>query len=563
MNKYFIYCRKSSEQEDRQILSLDSQEAELKKLAKEGNLEVIDTYKESGSAHTIGRRGFNEMLTRIENKEANGLIVWDESRIARNSLDGGKVIYMMDLEQVVEICKPGKIYKNTPDDKSWLGMIFMMTKKDSDDKGVNVKRGLKTKAEKGYLPSGAKPGYMNDKYEEKGNKKIKTDPIRFPLVQKAIHSILNGECSTSQALHKLNEEGYRTPKHKRLGGKPMHRSFWYKFLADPFLYGEFEYPVGSGNWYKGKHEPMITKEEFERLQALLGRRGRLKSRIHIDEFPFKVMHCGECGASITAEEHWQIICQNCKFKFASPDKDKCPNCQTLIEEMVNPTVLHYIHYHCTKKVNPKCSQGGVRVEEIEKQIDKLLSKVQISERFKNWAIKYLNELTDKEIDDRNTSLLALQEAYNDVLKRVDGLVKLYTSPQNTSEELLTTDEYKRQKEPLIKEKARLEELMGDTGERVNKWIELSEKTFEFACYARYWFIEGDYQVKRQIFSSLGQNLILKDKIVRVELEKPLQWIEEAKNEVPTIFQMLEPEKEFDNTLQLEPLWAQNPSLLPG
>lgn len=563
MNKYFIYCRKSSEQEDRQILSLDSQESELKNLAKENNLEVVGVYKESGSAHTIGRRAFNEMLTRVENKEANGLIVWDESRIARNSLDGGKVIYMMDLGQIAEIHKPGKIYKNTPDDKSWLGMIFMMTKKDSDDKGVNVKRGLKTKAEKGYLPSGAKPGYMNDKYEEKGNKKIKSDPIRFPLVQKAIYLVINGECSASQALQKLNEWGYRTPKHKKLGGKPMHRSMWYRVLADPFYYGEYEYPKGSGTWHKGKHEPMIIREEFDKLQILLGRKGRLHHKPHIDEFPFKVMRCGECGAGITAEEKWQIICPSCRFKFASQNKEVCPRCQVKIEDMVKPTILHYIYYHCTKKVNPNCSQGGIRVEELEKQIDELLSKVQISERFKNWAIKYLNELSDKEVDDRNTSLEALQEAYNDVLKKVDNLVKLFTCPQNSNEELLTTEEYKAQKEPLMREKARLEELMQDTGDRVNKWVELSEKTFEFACYARYWFADGNTATKRQIFSSLGQNLILKDKIVRVELEKPLQWIEEAKNEVPSVSLMLEPEKEFDNTLQLEPLWAQNPSLLPG
>ena len=126
MNKYFIYCRKSSEQEDRQILSLDSQENELKKVAQEQKLSVIKTYKESGSAHVIGRPLFNEMITRLERGEAQGIIVWDESRIARNSLDGGKIIYMIDLGQIIEIYKPGKVYKNTPDDKSWLSMIFMM-----------------------------------------------------------------------------------------------------------------------------------------------------------------------------------------------------------------------------------------------------------------------------------------------------------------------------------------------------------------------------------------------------------------------------------------------------
>ena len=104
--KFFIYCRKSSEQEDRQILSLPAQEKELRNLAEKEKLQVIHVYLESRSAHTAGRPKFNEMIKRIEQGEANGIIVWDESRIARNALDSGKVIYMFDLEQIKAIVKP-------------------------------------------------------------------------------------------------------------------------------------------------------------------------------------------------------------------------------------------------------------------------------------------------------------------------------------------------------------------------------------------------------------------------------------------------------------------------
>ncbi len=152
-NKYFIYCRKSSEQEDRQILSLPAQASELQNLSQKENLIVIEVFQESRSAHTTGRPKFDEMVKRIETGEANGVIVWDESRLARNSLDGGKLIYMMDLGLLQEIRKISKIYRNTPDDKSWLQMCFMMSKKESDDKGVNVKSGLRTKAEKRWYPS--------------------------------------------------------------------------------------------------------------------------------------------------------------------------------------------------------------------------------------------------------------------------------------------------------------------------------------------------------------------------------------------------------------------------
>lgn len=104
--KYFIYCRKSSESEDKQILSLPAQVRELKDFAFKNNFKVARVFLEEKSAHRIGRPIFNEMIERIEQGEANGLIVWDESRLARNSLDGGKIIYMMDLDQLVEIVKP-------------------------------------------------------------------------------------------------------------------------------------------------------------------------------------------------------------------------------------------------------------------------------------------------------------------------------------------------------------------------------------------------------------------------------------------------------------------------
>lgn len=560
--KYFIYARKSSEQEDRQVLSLDSQEDVLTELSKKNGLDVIDVFRESASAHVIGRKKFNEMLTRIENKEAGGIIIWDESRIARNSLDGGKVIYMMDLNQIVEIVKPGKTYHNTPDDKSWLNFNFTMTKKESDDKSVNVIRGLETKAKKGWLPSGAKPGYVNDKYAEKGNKTILNDPVRFPLIKQAWTMMLTGAYTVGQILDKLNNDwGYRTLIRKSIGGKPMCRSQIYRMFTDPYYYGEFEFPTGSGILYKGKHQPMITREEFDRVQILLGRPGR--PRPHNRQFSFTgIMTCGECGSAITAEEKWQIICPVCKNKFASKNKTGCPKCKTDIKEMKKPKLLHYIYYHCTKPKKKKCKQRSITEDKLTKQIDEILSKIKISEKFKHWAIKYLNELNDQKTDAKNASIKSLQEAYNDVVKRIDNLVKLKISPQNTDGSLLNDEEFKSQKTSLIKERQDLESKMGISGERIDKWVELSEKTFDFAIYAKHWFDESDVMTKKEIFQSLGSNIKLDSGVLRLILEKPFEIIESMKKEIPEIEETIEPEKVSVKSAHYEVLFSKNPLMLP-
>ena len=115
-------------------------------------------------------------------------------------------------------------------------------------------------------------------------------------------------------------------------GLKIARSNMYVLFTNPFYYGSFEWPRGSGNWYQGKHDAMITPEEYDKVQMLLGSRGRPRPKRHVFAF-VGTMKCGECGLSITAESKTKV--------------------------QKNGNVHHYTYYHCTKKRGP-CSQGGNR-----------------------------------------------------------------------------------------------------------------------------------------------------------------------------------------------------------
>ena len=557
--KYFIYARKSSESEDRQAASIEDQLKELKSFNGKLKLPLAGVYSESRSAKVPGRSEFNKMIEEILIGEVKGIICWKLNRLARNAKDGGTIIWLVN-ESGLEIVTPNKTY--TKADQFMLYIEFGMANQFVNDLSVDVKRGLKSKAEKGWLPSGAKPGYMNDKFAEKGNKTTPIDPVKFPLIKQSWTLMLTGAYTVGQILEKLNKEwGYRTLIRKRVGGKPMHRSQIYKMFTDPYYYGEFEYPVGSGKFYKGKHQPMITREEFDQVQMLLGRPSR--PRPHNRQFSFTgIISCGECGSMITAEEKWQVICPICKIKFASKNKIACPKCNTKIEEMKSPKLLHYIYYHCTKQKNKECTQLSVREEKLEKQIEEILSKIKISERFKHWAIKNLNELNDQEVDTRNAAVKSTQEAYNDVVKRIDNLVKLKISPQNSDGSFLSDEEFKEQKTALMKEKESLSKKIGMTDNRIDKWVELSEKTFNFAIHAKYWFDKGDLMTKKEIFQSLGSNIKLDGGTLRLTLEKPFEIFELAKKENPEIAITIEPEEKTDVSINYEYLWSKNPSMLP-
>ena len=96
MEKLILYARKSTDTEDKQILSIDAQLTELRKFARDNNLVVIDEMVEKRTAKMPGRPVFNSLLTRIKNGEATGILAWHPDRLARNSVDGGEIVYLID-----------------------------------------------------------------------------------------------------------------------------------------------------------------------------------------------------------------------------------------------------------------------------------------------------------------------------------------------------------------------------------------------------------------------------------------------------------------------------------
>jgi hypothetical protein len=198
-----------------------------------------------------------------------------------------------------------------------------------------------------------------------------------------------------------------------------------------------------------------------------------------------------------------------------------------MEKMKAPLFLHYTYYHCTKTKNPDCTQKCVSSKELDRQIDNYLSRIQISERFRDWAIKYLHELHQKESTSRNDIIQTQQNAYRECLRRIDNMIKLKTSSANSDGSLLSDEEYGKQRFELLKEKAGLEELLRDAEHRVEQWLKLSEETFDFTCTARQRFAKGDSKTKKEILLAIGSNLTLKDKKLNIEAKKPFFILEKS------------------------------------
>ena len=245
---------------------------------------------------------------------------------------------------------------------------------------------------------------------------------------------------------------------------------------------------------------------------------------------------------VTADERHQVMCSNCKFKFAYRNRDACPRCETTIEKMENPLFLHYTYYHCSKSRRPLCSQKCVTGLELEKQIGERVALISISQQFKDWAIKYLHELHAKESATQTTIIETQQKAYQECVQEIDNLVKLKTSPGNADGSRLSDEEYGQRRGKLLKEKAALEKLLNDTDNRVEQPLKLSVQTFEFAHIVQERFAKGDPKTKKEILTTVASNLILKDKKLLIEARKPFVILGNTLSPAKPVISPIEPEK---------------------
>ena len=303
---YISYSRKSSEGKERQILSVPDQINWAKnEIASKSKLTVIDYLHEEKSAETPYKRPvFKELEKRIKQGEAKGIITWKLDRLARNPEEAGVIIGMLKRGEIEHIITNEREY--VPGDNAIISYVdFGMADQYVRDLSKNVKRGLKSKLDKGWMPGSAPLGYLNTRTELRGENYIVKDPDRFNLMRKAWDLMLTGNYLPTQILEKLtNEWGFRTRKTRSKGGKPMSRSTIYHAFTNAFYAGIIPY---KGLYIQGKHDQMITLEEFDRVQLLLGRGGKPRPNRHGYSYTGGDILCGECGGLVSATFKEKII----------------------------------------------------------------------------------------------------------------------------------------------------------------------------------------------------------------------------------------------------------------
>ena len=527
--KYFIYARRSIEKRDNEerVASVESQLFEIKELTK--GLKVVETFTETKSAADPGRPVFNEMIRQIEAGKANGIICWKTDRLARNPIDEGRIKYLLQKGIIQNIKATDRDWY--PEDNGLLAAVdFSMASEYSRVLSRHVTRGLRDRVRSGFRPCTAPLGYLNSKYREKGMEEILIDEERFPKVRKLFDLMLTGQYSVPQLL-KIAEKDLKLltrESGKRLS-KPMCKTNLYAIFTNPFFYGEFKYPKSSEEWFVGNHKSMITKEEYDKIQFLLGRKGIPRPKTHIFAYT-GLMRCAGCGARITCEEKWK--------------------------HQENGNIHHYIYYRCTGSKTPDCLEKSVEIKVLEKQIDDFLSKIQIPPEFHEWAVEELKLLHKKEKGDRNTLLNNHRKHYQECVAKLDKFAEMLIADK------ISHEMYKVKETELLEKKKSLKQLLDGDDKRIDDWLVRLESTLTFAERAREEFQNGDITKRRQILTALGTEHILKDRQIYIRVEEPLIVLQKMSDENKRIQDTLEPQKDIGNKGQLKDLYSKSSLLCP-
>lgn len=347
--RYCLYARKSSEDDERQALSIDSQVKEMLDMANRDRLTIVEVRRESHSAKNSGSRPeFNRLMEDIRAKKFDGILTWAADRISRNAGDLGTVVDLMDQGFLQEIRTSGPRFTNSPSDKFMLMMLCSHAKLENDNKGVNVKRGFRAKVEMGYRPNMSPLGYLHDKYAPKGERRIYIDPERGPIIQEAFRKVAY-EGYTGRDLKRWLDDEVQLRTRK---GKKISLSMIYRMIDNSFYTGRYEFPVGSGRWYQGKHEPLINQDVFDRAREIM--KGKPRGQVGTKEFGFTKM----------------FKCQSCNYGLAADEK---------IKRLKDGTIRRYVYYGCNKKWITGCKEPYIREEDLLKQLCKIIDKVDIDE----------------------------------------------------------------------------------------------------------------------------------------------------------------------------------------
>ena len=480
MTKYFLYARKSTEDEERQVMSIEAQLTELAEFAKRENIEITETFIENKSAKKPGREIFNEMMSKVqESKTPVGILAWHPDRLARNSVDGGLIIYSIDTAKIASLRFPTFWFEPTPQGLFMLQVAFGQSKYYSDNLSENVKRGIRQKLRRGEWPGLAPFGYVNNPK----TRTIEPEPTKARVIKKAFEEYAQGRHTLLSLGERLSFWGVVSGT-----GKPLCKATLQRMLTNKVYLGLI---LHNGETYEGGFPAIVSRATFEKVQEVLKNRAKPRHSKKRHNFPFTgLLTCGECGAAITAQ-------------YAHGHGGT------------------YKYYRCTKRLG-SCSQSYLREDLLTEQLKSLISKVALGEDWKEKMLAQVEVWEKENIQSSQSFAQNLEKEIKETETKLDRLVNAFLDGS------IEKETYLAKKDELITTKTDLQRRKSDFGRKGNNWIEPLRDWILTAHHAEKLASSNEFDEIKSFVEKIGTNRRLLSKQVLVGLRPPFDLIAKQK-----------------------------------
>jgi site-specific DNA recombinase len=379
VRKAVVYARVSSKEQEKEGFSIPAQLKLLKDYATAQGFAVTKEYVDVETAKQIGRTAFGEMIAHLKaQRSIRVLLVEKTDRLYRNLKDW---VTVDDLEVEIHFVKEGVVLSrgSRSSEKFMHGIKVLMAKNYIDNLSEEARKGMQEKAEQGIWPTVAPLGYRNVAGAD-GKKIIEPDPGSAPIISRLFEWYATGTLSLKEAAQKARAAGLVYRK----SGSSVPVSTVHATLRNRLYMGEFEW---NGCVYQGKHQPLVTRDLWERVQGVLdGRRAKKHRRVK-HHFAFSgLMACGYCGCSIVGEIKKQ----------------------------------RYVYYHCSG-YKGRCEEPYVREEVIGQQFSELLGRLIFDEEVLAWVRDALRASHADEKREHEAAIGRLRTEYDRLQSRTHAM----------------------------------------------------------------------------------------------------------------------------------------------
>ena len=478
--RYGLYARKSDDDRKLTEKSIGEQVAECRRLAEGEGLVVARVWEESRSARVPDNRPlWKELVRDIRAGRIDGVLCWNVNRLARNMDEGGELVQLFVEGRLREIRTPHARFVSGDNILPLVIEAASATQYSIDLRRV-VQRSMDAKAAEGGYNALAPQGYRNERDPTNGKRgTVASDPERFALMRRAWELMLTGGHTVRSVADTLNRAwGYRTRPTPRRGNAPLSENALYHAFRNPFYAG---FVLSGRETVRGRHEAMVTPDEFRRVQAILSRR-TFKDRAGVVH-PFTgVMECGYCGQRVTAE------------------RKRLRNGST------------WDTYHCSNSYR-RCTTRGMSAARVEAAIAETLARVTLDPEVAGLALEeILAFLGGGERD--VAGLLAAQEASRaECRARLDKLAEMWLSG-------LMTDRrrYAELDERETKTLGELALAIESARAELGRMRENARRARDFAAFSKESFLLAAPERRRAIAKALGVSYLFFGREKRLEID---------------------------------------------